>query len=334
MAVKTQVSTEIDYGKPGKQQGYLRVPMSHNLAGWGSLNIPITVIAHGDGPTLLATGGNHGDEFEGPVALMKLARELQPEQVQGRVILIPALNLPAVRAGTRLSPIDGMNMNRAFPGQYSGTITSVIAHYVSNVLFPLADIVMDIHSGGRSMVFYPCATLHRVADDDQFARMLAAARVWGARYAYIGVETAGEGLLPVLAEEMGKLVVTTEMGGGGECHPAVLQVAERGVRNVMIQQGLLSGEIAVPPYPVETVAAPDAADYLAAPDDGLYESFIDLGGEVREGYPVGQLHFPGQATRAPEPVIARSSGVLICRRAIGGTGQGDMVAVVARPFEV
>src|SRR3954466_16145134 len=110
---KTQVSADIDYDRAGKQQGCLRVPYSHNLAGWANILIPITLVNNGPGPTLLALGGNHGDEYEGPVALMKLARSLQPQQVHGRVIIIPALNIPAVLAGTRLSPIDGVNLNRA-----------------------------------------------------------------------------------------------------------------------------------------------------------------------------------------------------------------------------
>jgi len=331
MSVKTQVSSEVDLEQPGKQQGYLRVPHSYNTAGWASVLIPITVVAHGRGPTLLALGGTHGDEVEGAVALMKLARTLQPQDVQGRVIIIPAINLPAVRAGARLSPLDGMNLNRAFPGQYNGSVTSLIAHYLTHVLFPLADIVMDIHSGGRSMVFYPCASLHRVPDDGQYARMLAAAKVWGARYVFLYTDIAGEGLLPVQAESMGKLVVTTEMGGG-EFNPGVLQITERGIRNVLIQQGLLAGEVIKPPYEVALVAATDPRDYLAAPADGLYESFCEVGAEVQAGQAVGQIHFPERADRPPEAVVARTSGVLMGRRAIGVTNQGDNVATIARPI--
>lgn len=332
MAQETQIISDVDFDQRGKQQGYLHVPYSHNTGGWSKLQIPIVMIHGGSGPTMLAFGGNHGDECEGPVALMKLARRLQAEEVHGRIIIIPALNLPAVREGARVSPLDGQNMNRAFPGQASGTITSMVAHYVTTVLFPLADIVMDIHSGGRSMVFYPCATLHRVPDDAQYARMLEAALIWGAHYVFIYADVAGEGLLPVEAERMGKLVVTTEMGGGGECHPGVLRVAERGVRNVLIQQGLLDGEIERPEYEVETIAATEEEDYIVCPADGLYESFIDVGEAVDAGEAVGQVHFPERCDRPPETVLARTTGVLIGRRAIGITRQGDNVATIARPI--
>ena len=54
--------------------------------------IPITVVRNGEGPTALLSGGNHGDEYEGITALLKLANRLQPEQITGRVIIVPMLN--------------------------------------------------------------------------------------------------------------------------------------------------------------------------------------------------------------------------------------------------
>jgi ectoine utilization protein EutE len=329
----TQISADVDYELPGKHQGYLRVPYSSNKAGWANLLIPITVVKNGEGPTVLAMGGNHGDEYEGPVALMKLARRIRAEDIRGRLILIPALNLPAVLAGTRLSPIDGVNLNRAFPGKYDDTLTGLIAHYLTQVLFPLADVVMDLHSGGKSMDFLPCAHLHRVRDEAQFQNMLAAAKVFGEPYVFIYADIAGTGLLPVQAESMGKIVVTTEMGGAGQCSPRVVRITERGVRNVLIHFGLLSGDMVVPNPNPTVVAATRAEDYHLAPANGIYESFLELGDQVEKGEPIGQIHFPSRFDREPEVVHAASSGLLICRRFPGGTEQGDCVAVVARPVD-
>lgn len=334
MTAKTQITGDIDYLGQGKKQGYLRLPYSHNMAGWANILIPITVVSNGSGPTLLAMGGNHGDEYEGPVALMKLARSLEPEQVSGRVIIIPALNLPAVLAGTRLSPIDGVNLNRAFPGRYNDSPTGLIAHYLTSVLFPMADIVMDIHGGGRSMDFLPCAHLHRVSDDSQFEKMLNAAKVWGQPYVFIYADIAGEGLLPVQAENMGKIVVTTEMGGAGQCSPSVLSVTERGIRNVMIHFGLLEGDLNPPAANVSVVASTRREDYHLSPANGIYESFFEIGQNVVRGEPLGQVHFPERHDHPPEVVTAESSGLLICRRFPGGTQRGDCLAVIARPFDV
>src|SRR5579872_6878674 len=135
----SRISTDIDFTRVGKHQSHLRVPVSTNISAYGTVPIPITVIKHGKGPTILITGGVHGDEYEGPIALVKLAQRLTPAVVQGRVVLVPALNLPAVLAGARLSPMDGLNLNRVFPGDPNGSVTSMIAHYVSTELIPMAD---------------------------------------------------------------------------------------------------------------------------------------------------------------------------------------------------
>ncbi|MGN6133255.1 MAG: succinylglutamate desuccinylase/aspartoacylase family protein, partial [Aureliella sp.] len=179
------LTTAVDFERPGKQQGFLQVPYSHNLGGWANVMVPITVVSSGAGPTVLVLGGNHGDEYQGQIAAMKLARELSPDVVRGRVIIIASLNFPAARAGTRLSPLDGMNMNRAFPGQAEGPVTSQIAHFLTNVLFPMSDVVIDIHSGGRSMQFVPCAHMHLVDDLQQRAKMLAAMLAWNTDFAFL-----------------------------------------------------------------------------------------------------------------------------------------------------
>ncbi len=70
----TQIHSEIDFDLQGKQRGHLAIPYSHNLGGWANLLIPICVIRNGDGPTVLLMAGNHGDEYPGQVAILKLWR--------------------------------------------------------------------------------------------------------------------------------------------------------------------------------------------------------------------------------------------------------------------
>ena len=86
------ITTDIDFERQGVQHGHLNLPHSHDASAWGAIPIPITVIANGSGPTALLTGANHGDEYEGPTALTKLAVNLQPEQLNGRVIIVPFMN--------------------------------------------------------------------------------------------------------------------------------------------------------------------------------------------------------------------------------------------------
>ena len=324
------VITSLNFEKAGKQQGFLQVPYSHNLGGWANVMIPITVVSRGKGPTVLVLGGNHGDEYQGQIAIMKLARELTPEKVTGRVILIPSLNLPAARAATRLSPLDGMNMNRAFPGDAEGPVTSQIAHYLRTVLFPISDIVIDIHSGGRSMEFVPCAHMHLVPDRDQRAKMFAAMLAWGTEFCFIYADIAGTGLLPVEAENQGKLVITTELGGG-ECIPAsVHRIAQSGLKNALIHVGALKGREQPRTAPAIITQATNREDYLLAPESGIFEVALDLGAKVKKGQAVGWIHHLERPDRAPEQIIAANSGYLITMRAPCLTQQGDCVAVIAK----
>src|SRR5215510_8906170 len=154
------IKPTVDFEKDGVQHGFLRLPYSRDDSAWGSVMIPIAVIRNGEGPTALLTGANHGDEYEGPVALYDLARTLSPSNVKGRVIIVPAMNYPAFQAGTRTSPIDRGNLNRSFPGRPDGSVTEKIADYFTRCLLPLADIVLDFHSGGRTLDFLPYAAAH------------------------------------------------------------------------------------------------------------------------------------------------------------------------------
>jgi predicted deacylase len=328
------VFTSLDFTQPGKQQGFLQVHYSHNLGGWANVMVPITLIARGEGPTVLVLGGNHGDEYQGQIAAMTLARELQPEQVNGRIILIPSLNLPAARTATRLSPLDGMNMNRAFPGQPEGAVTSQIAHYLTTVLFPLSDVVIDIHSGGRSMDFVPCSTMHLVDDREQRARMFAAMLAWNSDFAFLYADIAGTGLLPVEAENQGKTVVTTEVGGGEAIPARVHRITQSGLRNVLIHLGALKGReqtrasLGLPP--IVLTQALRREDYLLAPESGIFEIALDMGTKVKPGQTVGFIHHLERPDRTPESVVAQTAGYLVCMRAPCLTQQGDCVAVIAK----
>ena len=326
--------TSVDFHRPGKQQGFMQVPYSHNLGGWANVMIPITTVANGSGPTALILGGNHGDEYQGQIAALKLARELTPEMVTGRIILIPSLNFPAARAATRLSPLDGMNMNRAFPGNPEGSVTSQIAHFLTTVIFPLSDVVIDIHSGGRSMEFVPCAHMHLVSDLEQRRKMLAAMLAWNTDFAFLYADIAGSGLLPVEAENQGKLVVTTELGGG-ECIPAsVHRIAQSGLRNVLIHVGALRGKAqtreSLGKAPTVLTQALNREDYLLAPESGVFEVCVELGEHVQQGDTVGFIHHLERPDRLPQTIVAQSNGYLVTMRAPCLTQQGDCVAVIAK----
>lgn len=329
----SQIHATVDFDKPGKQFGQLRVPYSYNMSGWASLMVPIAVLKNGDGPTALVTAGNHGDEYPGQVAVLRLMRELEAQAVRGRIILIPALNVPASKAATRLSPLDGKNLNRSFPGRADGTVTEMVAHYLTTVLFPLADLVIDMHTGGRGVDFLPCAHMHLVDDREQRRQMKDGTIAWGSDFAFLYADVAGTGLLPVEAERQGKIVITTEMGGGEPVPAAVHRLTQSGVRNVLTHFGLLEGRVQTREEqglpPTRWVQALDHEDYRFVPESGIYENLVDLGAEVTAGQTVGQVHFLERPDRGAEPVVATRAGVLIATRGPSLVSQGDFAACIA-----
>ena len=328
MSASSVVST-VDFARPGKQLGHLAVPYSYNLGGWANLLVPVAVVSRGTGPTVLVLAGNHGDEYPGQVAVMRLLRELAPEQVTGRLILIPTLTMPAAKAMTRLSPLDGKNFNRCFPGNPAGTPSEVLAHYLSTVLFPMADVVIDIHTGGRSLDFVPCAHMHLVPKGPQRDAMLAGTEAWNTDFCFLYADIAGSGLLPVEAENQGKVVITTEMGGSENVTAQVHKMTQAGLGNVLVQSGILAGEVVPRPRPARWVKALGRDDYRFATESGVYENLVPLGDDVAAGQPVGAIHFLERPDREPVLVTAHSAGVLVATRAPSVVAQGDCVACVA-----
>lgn len=328
----SRVTASIPVGAPGKHQGYLTVPHSRDDSAWGSIQIPITTIANGEGPTLLFTAGSHGDEYEGQIALMKAARRLRPEEIRGRVILLPSLNHPAVLAGTRLSPIDGLNMNRVFPGRRVGTPTEMIAHYVYHRLLPLADVVVDLHSGGRTLEFLPSVIMHDLPDPELRARTLAAIRAFGAPAAAILTELDSEGMLDTAVESLGKVFISTELGGGGTSTAATVGIAERGIDNLLRHFGVLASE-APPPEAGRTLYTPEGTAFVVARGAGMLEMLVDLGEPVAAGQPLCRVHHFEDHEREPTDYAARCDGLLWCRHVPGLVKRGDCLAVVASDYD-
>ena len=146
---------------------------------------------------------------------------------------MPALNYPAFRAGTRTSPIDGGNLNRSFPGRPDGSVTEKIADYVQRSLLPMADLVLDFHSGGKTLDFLPFCAAHILPDKAQEARGFAAVEAFAAPFSMKMLEIDNVGMLDTAAEAMGKTFVTTELGGGGTARAATVAIARRGALNVL-----------------------------------------------------------------------------------------------------
>jgi N-alpha-acetyl-L-2,4-diaminobutyrate deacetylase len=321
------ISPNVDFERDGVQHGFLRLPYSRDDSAWGAVMIPVTVAKNGKGPTVLLTGANHGDEYEGPVALMDLAAGIDAAALSGRVIIVPAMNFPAFRAATRTSPIDKGNLNRTFPGKPDGTVTEKIADYFQRTLLPLADVVLDIHSGGKTLEFVPFCCAHRLPDKSHEQACVAAMEAFNAPYSMMLLEIDSVGMYDTAAEEMGKVFISTELGGGGTTSARTVGVAKRGVRNLLTHAGVLKGE--TKKQPSQMLDMPDGDCFTFSENDGLIEPCVDLGQAVAKGEVIARV-WPADRTGAkPAEYRAKMAGIAAGRHFPGLVKTGDCLSVLA-----
>jgi predicted deacylase len=329
----SNIQATVALDQDGKQFGHLIAPNSTQISGYGTEMIPIVVVRNGEGPGVLLTGGVHGDEFEGPVALLKLARELDPKNIRGLVIIIPSLNLPAVLSSRRLSPIDGRNLNRVFPGNRRGGFSEVLADFVVRGLLPHVDYVADIHSGGTSMDYVPLTMMHQVGEAQRIEQSLGCMTAFGAPYGLLTTEQEGGGMLEWQAEILGKVVISTELGGAGRITRRSIEIAETGVWNLLVYAGVLDGEITPPQArgraATRIISTPDLDCFVLSPDDGLFESCVSLEDSVDIGQPLGQLHDVRRPEKPALVVPSPRRGLIIMQRALPMTRMGDCLFLIA-----
>lgn len=317
------LSIDIDLDAPGRQAGLLRID---------AVATPIYSFAHGEGPTLVLTAGVHGDEYEGQVALSELARELDISDIRGRVIITPMVNGPACRAGERFTPIDGLNLNRAFPGKADGSFTSRLAHFIETELYARADYAADFHGGGAILHFLP-ATLFVVTGDTEGDRhRLDLAAAFGARYCMLfgtktmGVEVGIESAM--LRREV--IGIAGEYGGSAEISADALALCREGLRRLLAHLGIVAA-------PVPDIRQPELIDvrsdecYVIAESDGLFEPLVKLGDAVRSGAPVARLHRPDRPDEPPLSIHARCDGLVMARRALAKSSPGDWLFIIGQP---
>jgi predicted deacylase len=110
----------------------------------------ISVTSQHDGPTVAILAGIHGDEYEGVIAALSLARELPGELLSGTVKIVSPAHPAAWQSCSRISPIDDANLARVFPGYQNGSATEQVAHVITEQVIKHADVLIDLHSAGTN----------------------------------------------------------------------------------------------------------------------------------------------------------------------------------------
>ncbi len=323
----------IDFDRPGKHD-YL---VAFHLDGaWGYSLVPLTVIngLAGSNPNgVLCFGGTHGNEYEGQIAVKQLCNTLDAEKVSGRVVLIPQLSESACVANTRTSPLDGVNMNRAFPGNPRGTISYRISHFVKSHIFPLGRVVIDVHSGGKEGAFPICSSFHPIPDLKQRAEIATVSRLFDPPFAFIYASTMASGLLTDEAEAAGKITLGGEFGGGETTNRLGVRHAFEGILNVLRHYGHLEGpvrKIRSNGAPETKLVKADSLDsYVPCPRNGVWEPVVDLGSFVRCGDLIGRLHDFADHTSPALEIRANQDGYLLMMHLSARPLKGQTLYVLA-----
>ena len=325
---RLHLTTDLD--APGRNTGDLMLKWSDNSIPLGYHPIPVISLRGKPGPTVVILGGTHGDEFEGPAAILRLLQNLDPSTLTGQVILIPALNAPAMQASARVSPLDGQNLNRAFPGEVNGGPTAMLAHFVETELFAHVDAAIDLHSGGKASVFEPCALAARTDDADLTAANMDLARAFGLPLIWVLGAHNDNRSVNAAAARARIPMIAAELGGGGGVDPDITDLAETGLMRCLRYLGVLPGELPAPTA-ARCVEIADPLHTVYAPADGLFDRRCAAGQHVATGAPVGALHFPAEPERTPIDLAFSASGYILAHGNRGMVRRGDLLALIVQP---
>lgn len=328
----------LDLTSPGRRDYW--VSLEHDTL-WGAHLIPLTVIVGPkvrDGEGLVAFGANHGNEYEGPVAIRHLLTEIDSASVIGRLILVPILNPAAFRAGKRDSDNDdAANLNRAFvdgAGEQEAlrTITFRIAAFVRRHIWPHAHAVIDLHAGGQIARFALGTSFHEVADPTQQRLMERIARSFGLPLV-IAYQNETPGLLTSEAEQLGKIAIGAELGWGGSVNHDGVRHARHGVIAAAVH--LEQMDVAMQPIgrhadgSQRMVAMINDACFTIAQCSGHFEPLVGCGAAVNVGDVVGLVHDFERIDMAPWPARAGVDGIVIAQAWDARIVQGQQIVVVA-----
>ncbi|WP_343525480.1 succinylglutamate desuccinylase/aspartoacylase family protein [Sphingomonas sp.] len=226
---------------PGKTRLWLRV--DDNDIGQGYY-VPIVVVKGTQpGPRFLLTAGIHGDELNGIGVIHQLVEGLDPAVMKGTLIAVPGLNAPGLRNSTRAFTGShhgtGENLNRLIPqdpyahGDEGNAAQRYARRLWSQLFIGNTDFAIDLHTQSRGGA-YPAYVFVATPAAKRIAMMLRP----DSAYVNAGINGAVEDMLNANAIP----AVTYELGGAEVFDSAMIARGLRGVRNVMIDRGMLPGK--------------------------------------------------------------------------------------------
>ncbi|TMV47307.1 hypothetical protein FE783_22130 [Paenibacillus mesophilus] len=299
------------------------------------LELPVLQIEGAEaGKTLLVLAGVHGDEYEGVETVLRLYRDLQPERLKGSLILVPQANLLSYRGGTRVSPEDGANMARVFPGNPEGTPTERIAWHLHHRFIAQADFMLDLHSGGTHYAVSTLVGYYHNDGTEIGRRSRAAAEAFGIDLLWAH-ETIAPGRSVSSALALNVPWLYTEAYGGRRIRRDDAQSFYDGAFRLMRHLGMLSPEQSGAESTADMQQTASRRIYgdgnfdgsETAEADGFFIPAVSLSSDVRKGERIGTIFgFDGSEL---QHVCASRNGVVVMLPGTPAVRKGEPLFMVA-----
>lgn len=262
-----------------------------------------------EGPNVLLLAGLHGDEINGiEILRQSIASGLFDNLVSGNIIVIPILNIYGFVNFSRVVP-DGKDVNRSFPGSMTGSLASRMAAILTKRVLPVIDFGIDFHTGGDDRFNYPQI---RYTKTDKRSRQLAESFA-----APFLIEKA---LLPKSLRKTGKdlkkPIIVFEGGEAQRLDGFVIETAVRGLKRLLISEGLIQGEIATVRY-----RRFNKSSWIRARQAGIFIWSKNSGHQVIKGETLGSIYDPGGRSRVA--VTATRDGYILGHNNTPVVHQGD-----------
>ncbi len=148
-----------------KVTGTIEVPRGVDAA----TSIPVAIV-HGakPGPVLALVSGAHGTEYTSISALENLIGMLNPAEISGTVIIVPLVNIPSFeRKVPHVNPVDGISMNRMYPGKMEGTQTDRASYLITKQVVEQSDHLIDLHGGDLDESLRPYSYWTKTGNENQ-----------------------------------------------------------------------------------------------------------------------------------------------------------------------
>jgi uncharacterized protein len=307
-----------------KVTGTIEVPRGVDAA----TSIPVAVV-HGakPGPVLALVSGAHGTEYTSIIALEKLIGLLNPAEISGTVIIVPLVNIPSFeRKVPHVNPVDGVSMNRMYPGKMDGTQTDRASYMITKQVVEQSDHLIDLHGGDldESLRQYSYWTKTGNENQDRISREMVLA--FGLDHIIISTDRPKDPnasrYLENTATTRGKPSITVEAGHAGTVEPEDLTALVDGCLSVMRYLKMLPGTASTIEHPVWI------EKILTIPSDqtGIFYPVVKRGTYVEQGMKIGYVtDYVGKTVfeaRAP------GAGVILYICAVPSMTKGATIANV------